>query len=109
MAFDIRSQDARNRCVRVLTRSLVDYQAGTSTISQDNFSEVFNLIFEVKTKTIPATVVWRNFHCGDTHVYNLIKDGLIRQVGERQCVRGPLASARIERQSLYEFLKRRQM
>lgn len=100
-AWDIASLGAGSRELRI-------WNAGVDAYLQDRKLDErkFNLslIFPHSRPHLWSTEIQRLFSCSASHVFNLIRDDLLEEVGTRAAVR---ARAKISRVSVEKFLKAR--
>lgn len=91
-AFDLRSGASRRRCLRIY--------AGTA----DRFEGVFASVFPGQGEAIPAARIARRLTCSNSHVHNLLAEGLLRlRPGRLRAKETP----GVYRKSVFEFLSER--
>jgi len=118
-AFNFATEIYSRAEIRILSRSLQDYQAGTSATlpnAGDEFTAVLQTIFPMLPPARPgvvsklrANLVATQLGICDDHAHALIAARWLRLVPGSVCRRGPGGSPEIEFASIAAFLKQRRM
>ena len=123
-AFNLASRHAHTRrCIRILSRSLAEFQAGavpglgamSATQDAAAFAEALKLIFPALTRyatggsTVRVTTIGRKFNMGTDHVLNLCDENSLRLVPGTVRRRGPNGSPQVDFASVAKFLAARRL
>ena len=123
-AFNLASRHAHTRrCVRILSHSLAEFQAGAGpnvgamSAAEDAkaFAAALKLIFPAVTRyatglsTIRVTTIGRKFNMGTDHVLNLCDEKSLRLVPGTVRRTGPNGSPQVDFSSVAKFLADRRL
>jgi len=113
--FDVARSTARQE-IRILARSLADYQNGIRAAGTDDLTAILGVIFPTMTKlrpgvvaTIRAATITRQFAINSSHCLNLLDDGefkILKGIPRRAGVGG---SPLVEFSSVVDFVNRRRV
>lgn len=106
-AWDIRSEEATRREIRVWRGSLLAHMRQEA--DEEDEEIVLSSLLPHSRETIRSTELQRLFSASQTHIQNLINQGALREDGMRETQAGPNAFCRVSRQSIINFLKERRV
>lgn len=112
-AWDIRSQTAERREVRIWRISLLECMAGLPTTGNIHLSAradedtVLADLFPHSRAIVRSTELQRMFSCSGTHILDLVREGHL--VATNKYKTGPNNSAQITRESVLALLKSRRV
>lgn len=121
-AWDIGSRSSGKQLVRILARSIADFQQGrTASLASrmragaEEFNQVLKELFPAVSykphgpATIRAATFTRRLCASHDHVLGLCREGSLRFAKGTKCTTGPHGSPEIEFASVVEFLRQRRI
>lgn len=110
-AFNLAGAGASRSYVRIWNRSVLGW-FDREFQQTDDLSEVINHILPARslvTRALTAREVIRACNVTSSHIYNLIRDGLLKESPGSSIHRGPSGGAIVTRASAVQFLTTRRM
>lgn len=105
-AWDIRSEGAKRREIRVWRDNLLDVMSGATSLTGDE-GVVLDSLIGHKRDEVRSPELQRIFSCSHNHIFELLDDKLITATKAQTL--GVNGFARISRVSVFDFLRARRV